>query len=74
MGKTYTSLRGKQIDMERLSLKNENEIAVGNVRVNARGDEIGEGGKIVRTREQVLQDYYKENPNAIKEEIVSRKK
>lgn len=74
MGKTYTSLRGKQIDMERLALKNENEIAVGNVRVNARGDEIGEGGKIVRTREQVLQDYYKNNPSAVKEEIQSRKK
>lgn len=74
MGKTYTSLRGKQIDMERLALKNENEIAVGNVRVNARGDEIGEGGKIVRTREQILQDYYKNNPSAVKEEIQSRKK
>lgn len=74
MGKTYTSLRGKQVDMERLALKNENEIAVGNVRVNARGDEIGEGGKIVRTREQILQDYYKDNPNAVREEIASRKK
>jgi hypothetical protein len=72
MGKTYTSLRGKEIDMERLALKNENEIAVGNVRVNARGDEIGEGGKIVRTREQILQDYYKNNPNAAREE--NRKK
>jgi hypothetical protein len=74
MGKTYTSLRGKPIDMERLALKNENEIAVGNLRVNARGDEIGEGGKIIRTREQILQDYYKNNPNAVKEEIQNRKK
>lgn len=74
MGKTYTSLRGKEIDMERLSLQHETIPAVGNVRVNARGDELGPGGKIVRTREQVLQDYYKNNPGAQKEEIQNRKK
>jgi hypothetical protein len=60
MGKTYTSMQGKSIDMEKLSLKNEMTPAVGNMKVNARGDEIGAGGKIVRTREQVLADYYAE--------------
>ncbi len=74
MGKVYTSVRGKEIDMEKLSLKNETEIAVGNVRVNARGDELGHGGKIVRTREQILQDYYKTNPKAATEETVERRK
>lgn len=73
MGKVYTSVRGKEIDMEKLSLKNETEIAVGNAKLNARGDEIGAGGKIIRTREQLLQDYYQENPRAAKEEILSRK-
>lgn len=73
MGKTYTSLRGKEIDMEKLNLKNELLPAVGNMRVNARGDELGEGGKIVKTREQILADYYANNPRAIKEEIVDRK-
>jgi hypothetical protein len=72
MGKTHRSMRGKEVDMEKLNLKNETLPAVGNMKVNARGDELGEGGKIVRTREQVLQDYYKANPRAIKEEIVSR--
>lgn len=74
MGKTYTSVRGKEIDMEKLSLKNETTPAVGNLRVNARGDELGLGGKIVRTREQVLADYYKNNPRAIQEEIIDRRK
>jgi hypothetical protein len=74
MGKTYTSLRGKEIDMERLSLQNETIPAVGNVRVNARGDELGPGGKIVRTREQILQDYYKNNPSAAREDTQNRKK
>ena len=74
MGKTIKSMRGKEIDMEKLNLKNELLPAVGNAKVNARGDEIGKGGEIVRTREEVLQDYYKKNPRAVKEEIVNRKK
>jgi hypothetical protein len=72
MGRTYTSVRGKQIDMEKLSLVNEKTPAVGNMRVNARGDEIGAGGQIIRTREQVLQDYYAQNPNALREEVGAR--
>lgn len=72
MGRTYTSVRGKEIDMEKLSLRNEKTPAVGNMRVNARGDELGEGGKIIRTREQVLQDYYAQNPNAFREEVAAR--
>ena len=68
------SMRGKEVDMEKLNLKNEELPAVGNAKVNARGDELGAGGKIVRTREEVLSDYNKQNPRAIKEEIVSRKK
>jgi hypothetical protein len=74
MGKTVRSMRGKEIDMEKLNLKNETLPAVGNMKVNARGDEIGKGGKVVRTREQILKDYYKKNPRAIKEEIVNRSK
>jgi hypothetical protein len=60
--------------MEKLSLRNETEIAVGNAKLNARGDEIGTGGKIVRTREQILQDYYNTNPRAVQEEVMTRKK
>jgi hypothetical protein len=74
MGKIYTSVRGKEVDMEKLSIRNETEIAVGNAKLNARGDEIGVGGKIVRTREQILKDYYNENPRAIQEEVLTRKK
>ena len=72
MGRTYTSVRGKEIDMEKLSLRNEKTPAVGNMRVNARGDELGEGGKILRTREQVLQDFYAQNPGAMREEVAVR--
>lgn len=72
MGRVYTSMQGKQIDMEKLSLRNELTPAIGNMKVNARGDELGPGGQIVRTREQILQDYYKNNPRAVREEIATR--
>lgn len=72
MGRTYTSMRGKEIDMEKMGLRFEKTPAVGNMKVNARGDEIGPGGKIVRTREQILADYYAQNPNALREEVSTR--
>lgn len=56
--KVYKTMTGKTIDMDLLRQKNELTPAVGNVRVNARGDELGPGGKIVRKREDVLADYY----------------
>ena len=71
MGRVYTSMQGKQIDMEKLQLRNELSPAIGNMKVNARGDELGAGGKIVRTREQILQDYYKNNPRSLDHEVVS---
>jgi hypothetical protein len=74
MGKIYTSVRGKEIDMEKLSLRHETEPAVGNIKVNARGDEIGQGGQIVRTREEILADYYKNNPRAVKEDTPAPRK
>jgi len=70
MGRVYTSMQGKQIDMEKLQMRNELLPAIGNMKVNARGDELGAGGKIVRTREQILQDYYKNNPRAVADEVV----
>jgi hypothetical protein len=57
--KVHTTANGKVVDMDLLRQRNELVPAVGNVKVNARGDELGPGGKIVRTREQVLADFYK---------------
>ena len=65
MVKAYRTMRGREVDFEKLSLRNENTPAVGNMRVNARGDELGAGGKIVRTREQILADYYQNNPRSV---------
>ena len=50
----YRSMQGKEVDMHKLVMQNEMTVAVGNVKVNARGDELGPGGKIIRKREDVL--------------------
>jgi hypothetical protein len=52
----YRTMQGKEVDLNRLMNQNELTMAVGNVKVNARGDELGAGGKIVRKREELLRE------------------
>lgn len=66
--KQYRSMRGKIVDMDLLRKRNELTPAVGNARVNARGDELGPGGKIVRKREDIVREYYDKNPRAAADE------
>lgn len=63
--KTYKTMQGKPIDMDLLRKRNELTPAVGNAKVNARGDELGPGGKIIKKREDVLADYYRDNPATV---------
>jgi hypothetical protein len=69
MSKIYRTAQGKAIDLDKLSMANENEIAVGNMKVNARGDELGPGGQVVRTRDQVMREYYQTNAVYTKERV-----
>ena len=57
--RVHRTARGQTIDMESLRLSNEETIAVGNMKVNARGDELGFGGKVVKTRKEVADETYK---------------
>jgi hypothetical protein len=57
-------MQGREIDLEKLIRQNELSPAIGNMRVNARGDELGPGGKIVRSREEIVNEYYE--PNTVK--------
>jgi len=50
----YRSMNGREIDMNKLININEMTPAVGNIRVNARGDELGPGGQVIRKREEIL--------------------
>jgi len=63
---------GKPIDLDMIRLANEDVIAVGNMRVNARGDELGPGGKVVKTRSQAMREFHKLNtPVAADDEILT---
>ena len=57
----YKTMQGREVDMDSLLQKNETIPAVGNVRMNARGDELGQGGKVVRTREEIVAQYSKDS-------------
>ena len=70
--KVHRSANGKAVDMDMLRQRNELTPAVGNARVNARGDELGAGGKIVRKKEELLKDYYQSNPGVIEEQSVAK--
>ena len=56
--KQHRSMRGKSVDMDLLRKRNELTPAVGNARVNARGDELGPGGQIIKKREDVVAEHY----------------
>lgn len=71
--KVYRSANGKIVDMDMLRQRNELTPAVGNARVNARGDELGKGGQIVRKREEVLRDYYESSQASVQDEVIARK-
>lgn len=62
MTKIYKTARGKTIDMDKVKLANETVNAVGNMKVNARGDRLGVGGKVVAGRNQVMDQVYAVNP------------
>jgi glycine cleavage system H lipoate-binding protein len=55
----YKTAQGKAVDMGKLMLQNENVRAVGNMKVNARGDMIDDKNQIVQTKpQQVNQQTY----------------
>lgn len=69
---TYKTAMGKAIDIDSLRVANENVIAVGNMRTNARGDELGAGGKVLKTRSQLMQEYHKLNtPTASHDDVIA---
>ena len=74
MAAQHKSARGVAVDMDRLRLANETAIAVGNMKVNARGDQLGPGGKIVKTRAQVLAEKNKLHGNLASDDDIEFQK
>jgi len=59
--KKYRTSQGKMVDFSAMLTNNELTPALGNMNVNARGDEIQPDGTIVKSREDVMREYYKMN-------------
>jgi hypothetical protein len=60
------SMRGVVLDLAQIMAQNEKVVAVGNAKMNARGDQVGPGGKVIKRREQVAKEYHESNPKAVK--------
>jgi hypothetical protein len=60
----HKTMRGKPIDMDKLARQHELMPAIGNMKVNARGDKLGAGGEIIKKREEIVAEYYQHNPKA----------
>lgn len=59
MPKQYKSARGRTVDMGAFVSQNENTRAIGNMNVNARGDELDSTNHPIRSRQQTVQRHYK---------------
>jgi len=57
----YRSANGKNVDMGALRLQNEKVRAVGNMHVNARGDEVDDNNNVIRKKnDQVTKQYQRQ--------------
>lgn len=64
--------KGAVIDMASLAARNSTTIALGNAGMNARGDLIDRKGRILKTRDVVIQEYYDKNPKAVTQTVSLR--
>lgn len=65
--KIYKTMQGRVIDFDSLRVSNELTPAVGNMRVNARGDEIKPNGEIVKTRDEISEQKTQQELQQIQE-------
>lgn len=62
--KVYKTAQGKIVDMGRLMVQNEKTRAVGNMKVNARGDMVDDMNNVIATKpQQVNKQYNKQVQN-----------
>jgi len=58
--KIYKSAMGRVVDMGALMLENENTRAIGNMKVNARGDKIDVANKVTESKNKQVQRHYQQ--------------
>jgi len=60
------SMRGVEIDLAKLMARQEKNITIGNTKTNARGDQLGKGGRIVKSADELAREHYNRNdPKAV---------
>lgn len=64
--KTY---RGQSIDMEALVRQNKNTVAAGNMRANANGDILGNGGVIIRKAGELSRQHYNNTQKTVSDNV-----
>lgn len=52
----HSTMRGVGIDLDQLIIANEKTVAIGNMKVNAGGDELGPGGIITKTHSERVKE------------------
>ena len=61
-------MKGVSIDLGKLMSQQEKNIAIGNTKSNARGDQLGRGGRVVKGADEIAREHYnKNNPRAVKQ-------
>ena len=62
----HKSMRGVTVDLAKLMARQEKNITVGNTKTNARGDQLGKGGRIVKSADELAREHYNRNdPKAV---------
>lgn len=56
--RVYRSAQGREVDMGKLVLQNETTRAVGNMKVNARGDMIDDMNRVINPKTQQVNNQY----------------
>lgn len=65
--KERKSMRGVSVDLGKLMAQQEKSISVGNTKSNARGDQLGRAGRVVKSADELAREHYnRNNPNAVK--------
>ena len=62
-------MQGRMVDIDQLRAANDATPAVGNMKVNARGDVLGPKGQIVKPKAEVIKKYY-EHPKGMADDRV----
>ena len=60
-----TAVHGRQFNLDQLLARNEKAIAVGDMRMNARGDLLDEHNNVVQTVEEVANQYQSANKTKV---------